>query len=156
MLNNDKETIMTLKFKCTHFVCLATTCLISLVLAACDSEPKNALAQQQHFICKSLIDGFLKAEHLGQYELQHFQPIIQNAVIERNYTYRVSADNQMRLVTPQQKKLHFQCQHAGNQSYTVKLLDPSNNTLQTLVHLNLPPRDVLKQLTAYSLGNQTQ
>ena len=141
---------MRFKLKCTPYIFVATTCFIAFTLSACDAKPKNALAQQQHFICKSLIDGFLKAQHLGQYELQNVHPIIQDAVSERQYIYRVSSDYQIRL-TPQQKKLHFQCQHQDPQHYRVQFIHTDSQIVQPLIQLELPPKPIMRQLTAFSL-----
>ena len=45
-------------------LCVFSVLLVGL-LSACDVQQQNQQVQQQHFVCKSLIDGFLKAENLG-------------------------------------------------------------------------------------------
>ncbi|QIO07619.1 hypothetical protein [Acinetobacter lanii] len=146
---------MKCNFKCQDAVFLPIICVLSFALGACDSKPQNALAQQQHFICKSLIEGFLKAEHLGQYELEQIQPMIKNVVSTRNYIYRVSAENQIRFNSPQQKNLHFQCQHSKDQNYTVQLVNRENKTRHNLMYLQVPPKQVIQQLSAYAMKNST-
>lgn len=143
-------------FKCQKAVFLPTICVLSFALGACDTKPQNALAHQQHFICKSLIEGFLKAEHLGQYQLEQVQPMIKNVVSTRNYIYRVSGENQIRLSSPQQKNLHFQCQHSKDQNYSVQLINRENNTQHNLIYLQVPPKQVIQQLSAYTVKNSAQ
>lgn len=128
--------------------------IVMLFASGCAPQPKNQLAQQQHYICKSLIEGFLKAGSLGQYELQHFQPVLNEVVAQRYYTYRVKDDYQMKMNIPQQNKLNFQCHYNGNQRYTVQLFNPEHQSLQNLISLDLPPQKTIQKLTAFALQNQ--
>lgn len=124
------------------------------LLSACDVKQPNQQAHQQHFVCKSLIDGFLKAENLERYELQHFQPTLHQTATERQYVYHVADDHRMKLNVPRQQTLKFQCQHDGAQRYTVQLLNADNQTQQNLISLNLPPQQTIQTLTAFALKNQ--
>jgi hypothetical protein len=47
----------------------------TLTLMACQPEQHTQAQSQQNFICKSLIQGFLSAQKLTQYELEQIQPI---------------------------------------------------------------------------------
>lgn len=135
-----------------------TCCVLALfaisVLSACDVQMTNQQAQQQHFVCKSLIDGFLKAERLGRYELQHFQPTLHQTATERDYVYHVLDDYQMKLNVPRQQKLRFQCKHDGAQHYSVQLFNSEDQKSQHLISLNLPPAQTIQRLTAFALKNQ--
>lgn len=132
-----------------------TCCLgFLMTLTACDSSPKNQLAQQQNFICKSLIDGFLKAESLGQYELLSFEPNIHDVVNQRNYIYRVSSDYRMKSNIPHQQRLQFQCKHDSAQRYSVNLLNPVNQRLHHIISLDLPPKETVQALTAFSIKTE--
>lgn len=127
--------------------------MVMLFAAGCAPQPKNQLAQQQHYICKSLIEGFLKAGSLGQYELQHFQPALNNVVTQRYYTYRVKGDYQMKLNIPKQNKLNFQCQHDQAQHYVVQILSPDSSNIQQIIQFKLPSKQVMHQLTAFRLNH---
>lgn len=130
------------------------TFLIMGLLSACNIEPQNQQAQQQHFICKSLIEGFLKAENLGHYEIHKFQPTLHRPTIEREYFYTVAVDHRIKLNIPRQNKLRFNCQHNGNQRYTVQMYNPELRSLQNLISLDLPPQKTIQKLTTFALHNQ--
>lgn len=128
--------------------------LVIGLLSACDIQQTNQQAQQQHFVCKSLIDGFLKAGNLGHYTLQKIQPTLNDKATERAYVYAVADDYLMKLNVPRQQKLKFNCQHDGAQRYTVQLLNVDKQTQQNLISLNLPPQQTIQTLTAFVLKNQ--
>lgn len=52
-----------IKTKINNVIGISSLLLSAALLSACDTPTRNQAAQQQHFICKSLIDGFLKAQH---------------------------------------------------------------------------------------------
>lgn len=124
--------------------------LSSSLLSACDSPTHNQAAQQQHFICKSLIDGFLKAQYLGQYQLNHIQPTLHTTASQRHYTYQVSSDSIAKLNMPKQNQLQFECQQNASH-YSVELINTNQNSKQMLMRLDLPEAQTMKKLTAYSL-----
>lgn len=144
----EKNAYPTNAILCTFLVILMG------LLSACDLKQMNQQAQQQHLVCKSLIDGFLKAENLGHYVLKKFQPTLDNTATERAYVYAVADDHLMKLNVPRQQKLQFNCQHDGAQRYTVQLLNVDNQTQQNLISLNLPPQQTIQTLTAFVLKNQ--
>ncbi len=123
-------------------------------LSACDVKQTNQQAQQQHFVCKSLIDGFLKAENLGHYILEKIQPTLDDTVTERAYVYAVAEDQLIKLNVPRQSKLKFNCQYDGAQRYTLQLFNPEYQRSENLIRLDLPPQKTIQTLTAFVLKNQ--
>lgn len=126
----------------------------ALLLSACQPQATNQIAQQQHFICKSLIEGFLKTQRLGEYQLDHLQPTLQHAAPIRAYTYRVSSDIKMRLNMPTQQNLNFECQQDAAQHFEVRLVNQAENSKQNLLSLDLPPQKTIDTLTAFALKTQ--
>lgn len=126
----------------------------ALLLSACQPQATNQIAQQQHFICKSLIEGFLKTQRLGEYQLDHLQPTLQHAAPIRAYTYRVSSDITMRLNMPTQQNLNFECQQDAAQHFEVRLVNQAENSKQNLLSLDLPPQKTIDTLTAFALKTQ--
>ncbi|MFW1859414.1 hypothetical protein [Acinetobacter defluvii] len=131
-------------------VLLATVFLLS----ACQPQTINQTAQQQHFICKSLIEGFLKTQHLGEYQLDHLQPTLQHTAASRAYTYRVSSDVNMRINIPKQQNLNFECQQKSAQHFNVQLIDQQQSIVQNVLSLNLPSQKTIDTLTAFALKTQ--
>ncbi len=134
-------------------LCVFSVLLVGL-LSACDVQQQNQQVQQQHFVCKSLIDGFLKAENLGHYTLQKIQPTLHETATDREYVYAVADDYLMKLNVPRQQKLKFNCQHEGTQRYTVQLFNPEHQRSQNLISLDLPTQKTIQTLTAFALKNQ--
>lgn len=127
---------------------IAYLCLISSLLMACQPTPINQANQQQSYVCKSLIEGFLKAQSLGQYELRSIHPDLEQAATKRTYTYKTASDISMRLNTPTQPWLNFQCNQKGNH-YNVQLLEAHRTEALPLLSLNLPEQKQIKRMTAY-------
>ena len=127
---------------------------ISFLLMACQPQANNALAQKQNFICKSLIEGFLKTQQLGQYQLQHLQPTLHETSAQRLYQYHISADHEMRIHLPQQQNLNFQCSQTSAQHFELKLLNHEQQEIQTLLSLDLLPQKTMDNLTAFALKTQ--
>lgn len=127
------------------FVC------ILLALSACQPQQVNQAAQQQHFICKSLIEGFLKTQNLGEYQLNHLQPTLHQTATIREYTYRASADHAMKINMPTQQNLKFECQQNSAQHFEIKLINLPSDGQATLLSLNLPPQKTIDNLTAFVL-----
>ena len=126
----------------------------ALLLSACQPQATNQIAQQQHFICKSLIEGFLKTQRLGEYQLDHLQPSLQHTAPIRAYTYRVSSDITMRLNMPTQQNLNFECQQDAAQHFEVHLVNQAENSKQNLLSLDLPSQKTIDTLTAFALKTQ--
>ena len=126
-----------------------------LALSACKPQ-SNTVAKQQHFICSALIEGFLKTQNLAQYQLWHIQPALQHVASQRLYVYQAQTSYQTRLL-PSQKKLRFHCEQNSAQQFQIKLA-PSAEAHgavpeETLLSLQLPQPERMKQLTAYTLGS---
>lgn len=134
--------------------CSTAILSIGFLLMACQPQPSNALAQKQHFICKSLIEGFLKTQQLGQYQLQHIQPTLHQTSAQRLYQYHVSSDHEMRTLMPQQQDLKFQCSQSSAQHFELKLLNHEQREIQTLLSLDLLPQKTMDNLTAFVLKTQ--
>ena len=127
---------------------------ISFLLMACQPQASNALAQKQHFVCKSLIEGFLKTQQLGQYQLQHMQPTLHQTSAQRLYQYHVSSDHERRTLMTQQQDLNFQCSQSSAQHFELKLLNHKQQEIQTLLSLELLPQKTMDKLTAFVLKTQ--
>ena len=126
----------------------------ALILSACQPQQVNQAAQQQHFICKSLIVGFLKTQRLGEYQLDHLQPTLHYTAANRAYSYRVSSDVNMRINMPTQQNLDFECQQNSAQHFEIKLLNKAQGNSQSLLSLDLPPQKTIDTLTAFALKTQ--
>ena len=129
---------------------IAYLCLISSLLTACQPTQINQASQQQSYVCKSLIEGFLKTQSLGQYELRNIHPALEQTAAERTYTYNTRSDITMRLNSPTQPQLAFQCNQENNH-FTVQLLEPRGKERLHLLSLNLPEQQQIKTMTAYQL-----
>ena len=135
---------------------------VAFGLIACQPQQVNQATQQQHFVCKSLIEGFLKAQHLGEYQLEHLQPTLHRASAIRQYSYHVSNDEKMKINTPVQKNLNFQCQQTSAQHFEIHLINSQqisqdeNPRLkqQPLLSLELPPHKASDTLTTSVLKTQ--
>lgn len=124
----------------------------SFAMFGCESYEPNQVAQQQHFICKSLIDGFLKTQNLGQYQLKQIQPTLAHSSAQRDYVYTNSSDHQIKLNMPQRHDLKFQCNQLSAQRFNVGLLDPNRGTLSPLMRIDLPPKEDINKFTAYVIN----
>lgn len=132
-----------------------TMVVVGGVLSACQPQQLNAGAQQQGFVCKSLIEGFLKTQNLAHYELKSIQPTLQETAMQRTFVYQTASDHAIQLKSiPSRSNLQFHCQQT-DQHYALQLItDTQNNTANNrinLISLQLPATDTIKQLTAYSL-----
>ncbi|TCM65109.1 hypothetical protein EC844_11672 [Acinetobacter calcoaceticus] len=131
-------------------VCLS---LLSLGLVACQPKQLNQVAQQQGFVCKSLIEGFLKTQHLGQYELRSIAPSLHETAAQRTYVYQSASDNSVRLNMPTQPHLKFSC-HQANDQYVLKLVNEFQQDDAVLMSLQVPSKDSINQMTAYRQENR--
>lgn len=125
-------------------------CLISSLLMACQPTPVNQASQQQSYVCKSLIEGFLKTQNLGQYELREIEPHLQQTATERVYRYKTTSDITMRLNAPIQPDLAFRCSQQNHQ-YNVQLMDSHSKEALPLLSLNLPEEQTMRTMTAYQI-----
>ena len=125
---------------------------VATLMTGCETQRPNVLAQQQNYICKSLIDGFLKAQQLGQYQLSDISPSLEQVSPQRHYIYSISSDRNFRLNMPKQNELKFICNQPTEQRFSVELFDPSQQRLSALMSIDLPPQQQIKKLTAYALN----
>ncbi|MEG2357295.1 hypothetical protein [Acinetobacter sp.] len=125
--------------------------IICLGLAACQPEAGNAQAKQRNFVCKALIEGFLTAQQLQQYELDQIQPAQQGAASRGLYIYKARLDHSVN-VMPQQQKLHFACQQTSARKFQIQLSGPQQQNARPLLSVELPEPAQLKALTAFSLN----
>ena len=126
---------------------------LSLCLAACQPVEINQAAQQQNFVCKSLIEGFLKTQQLGQYQLRSIKPSLQQNAVQRRYVYNTTSDNNAQFRTPIQQHLDFNCEQQDNH-FVLNLLDGTRKEPIHLMSLVMPSAQTIKQLTAYQLKIQ--
>lgn len=127
---------------------------IAFTLTACQPQQVNQAAQQQHFVCKSLIEGFLKTQRLGNYQLDHFEPTLHQTASFRNYVYRASGDQTIKINLPVQKNLEFKCQQTSAQHFEIGLVMPQQSNSPALLSLDLPPQKTIDTLTAFALKTQ--
>lgn len=121
------------------------------LLTACQPQTVNHTAQQQHYICKSLIEGFLKTQQLGSYELQHLQPTLNQTAETRYYSYRAGRDHNIKINIPLQQDLEFECLQSSAQHFEIRLSHPTRHDQLPLLSLNLPPKQTIETLTAFSV-----
>ena len=100
--------------------------LLGLVLlfTGCVPTEQNIEEQQRNYICKSLINGFLQAQQLGQYEFH-------NKKIESNkeyYTYQQPTVSGMVLGIPKNLEIRFECLEKSLKNYELKILDDYSNS----------------------------
>ena len=126
---------------------------LSVFLMACQPPQINQAAQQQHFVCKSLIEGFLKTQQLGQYQLRSIRPTLVETTDQRHYVYNTTSDNNALLNTPIQPRLHFNCEQQDNH-FVLNLLDGYQQEPVQVMRLDLPSEQMIKQLTAFQLKTQ--
>ncbi|AOA59798.1 hypothetical protein [Acinetobacter larvae] len=121
--------------------------MMSLWLSACQQPESNHQSQQQHFICKSLIEGYLKSQALQNYQFYSMQPTLQFSSATRHYHYQSSMAHQSVLVQqPRRKNIDFICQQQ-QQRFTLSLLPNEHATTAKqvtpiqLLQLDLPMQD---------------
>ena len=144
----------TMNFQPKNKILQLSVMACAMFMAGCEIQQPNALAQQQNYICKSMIDGFLKAQQLGQYQLSDVSPTLDQISPQRQYIYKVSSDQNFRLNMPQQNQLKFICNQNTQQRFSVELFDPSQQRLSALMSIELPPQQKMDSLTAYTFNKK--
>lgn len=89
-----------------------------LCLSACHPTI-NDKTQEQNFICKSLIKGYLQAQQLGQYEFHQKT----NEYGTEQYIYRQPTVSGMVLGIPKAQQIKFECVESVNETYDVYVID---------------------------------
>jgi hypothetical protein len=110
-------------------------CVLSLALSACQPKQQTA-AEQQQFICHTLIDGFLKTQALTEYRFHQVQPLTQSSVHAQIYTYTAQHNNRLYALT-QQAKLQFNCQKLSARKFQIKLHHPQAEIVDSAVLLQI-------------------
>lgn len=88
-----------------------------LLITACDSISKPQ--HEQSFICKSLINGYLQAQQLGQYKFH--QQINQRE--SSQYIYVQPTVGGMVLGIHQASQLQFECTKSSQNTYYIFVID---------------------------------
>lgn len=117
--------------------------LISLFLCLSACQPTAVpLQQRHHFVCKSLIEGYLKTQHLAQFELWKKQYIKMQLTHYMIYIYREPTVSGLVLGIPKPNEMEFQCYQNTSQQYVVTRTEPTGASTVLLKVLMSP-----KQLT---------
>ena len=95
--------------------------MMTLVISACHPIQNDAQQHQSHFICQALIHGYLKAQHLGEYEV-HQQT---NQLNRINYVYQKPTTSGLVLGIPPLQQIKFECHQSSQHQYQVFLIEPS-------------------------------
>ena len=102
-----------------------------LLLQACKSQ-HTTKENEQNFICKSLIQSYLKSQQLGQYEFH--QKKYKNG--KNIYTFNQPTVSGMVLGIQQTLKLQFECLNPAEHIYKLKIISPYTHDQPILqVHL---------------------
>lgn len=104
------------------------------LLQACKST-NTTKENEQDFICKSLIQGYLQSQQLGQYKFH--QKKYEN---EREiYTFNQPTVSGMVLGIPQTLKLQFECLNPTENVYKLKIIYPYTDN-QSVLQVQLMPK----------------
>lgn len=126
-------------------------CSVLLLLAGCEKPTATQIQQQRHsFICKSLIDGYLNAQHLGQFKFWEQQQL--NAQQNVEYIYRQPTVHGVMLGILQQPEIRFQCRKEAQQQYVLEVLDTKLNQALPVLTVHLPEQ-AENQLSAADYSN---
>lgn len=142
-----------MKFAQKQILCSLSLITFLFILQGCETKQLNLAAQEQHFICKSLIDGYLKSQSLGQYQFDQVHPTLEHSSPQRDYTYKVTSDSQIKFNYPRQNNLQFLCNQTSAQKFQVELRNLTQHTQYQVISLELPPNNEIQQLTAYALNH---
>ncbi|APX64163.1 hypothetical protein [Acinetobacter schindleri] len=114
-----------------------------LSLLGCEKKTMTVADQQQDFICKSLIQGFLNTQKLPHYAID-----MQMDRIQTKFSY-TAQPNQSQARTPRQGTLGFDC-ILQKREVKLSLVDPISSQVHVILTLNLPSEAQMKRLTAYT------
>ena len=127
-------------------IIISLFCLLSL--SACQPPRVSQQVQQQHFICKALIEGFLKTQNLTDYQFLSLAPSLTETSTQRTYQYRLNNEREMQMNLPHQKNLQFQCDQSSAENFKISLAGEGDAML-SLIQLDLPKASTLELLNAY-------
>lgn len=116
--------------------------ILGIGLSACQPKQHTA-AEQQKFICRTLIDSFLKTQLMNDYRLDSMKPIRSDGLDNLLYTYTAQHRQQLN-ITPQQSKLRFNCQKLSARKFQIRLhqLEPSHLNSLVLLRIELPKQPI--------------
>lgn len=121
--------------------------ILGIGLSAC--QPKqHSTAEQQKFVCRTLIDSFLKIQSMSQYRLDHIDPIRSDLFEGLLYTYKALQSHHLNIM-PQKLKLQFECQKIAARKFQIKLHYPKNMQLDSsiLFMIELPKQQPTPLIT---------
>ena len=127
-------------------IIISLFCLLSL--SACQPPHVSQQVQQQHFICKALIEGFLKTQNLTDYQFLSLAPSLTETSTQRTYQYRLNNEREMQMNLKRQKNLQFQCDQSSAENFKISLAGEGDAML-SLIQLDLPKASTLEMLSAY-------
>ena len=123
-------------------------CVSFFSLSGCQPETTQQINQQQNFMCKFLISGFLKAVRLPLYRIQLER--VQHLHTQLHY---IAHPEHYQSLMPQQQQLQLHCtQKAG--FIFLDLIDPQTHHPERVLSLKTPEAPLVKRLTAYHLSNK--
>ncbi len=117
--------------------------ILGIGMSACQPKQLSAI-EQQKFVCRTLIDGFLKTQSMNHYRLGQIEPIDSSSSNDLLYTYKAQQHGQLH-IRPRQATLQFDCQKRSARTFQIKLHQSENsvNDSALLLRIELPE----KQLT---------
>lgn len=115
-------------------------------LSACQPKQHTA-AEQQKFVCHTLIEGFLKTQSMSQYGLDHIEAIRAEHPEDLLYTYTAQQRQHLN-ITPQKAKLQFNCQKLAARKFQIRLHQPQQAIANSpvLLRIELPEQPVDKYM----------
>ena len=101
------------------------TLYISLIFLNACQPVQSIAAQQQNFVCKALIEGYLKAQQFNNFELRKEKREELHSTDQITYLYWQATLSGRMLGIPKPAELTFQCQRISSQHYRIQSLDAS-------------------------------
>lgn len=116
--------------------------ILGIGLSACQPKQHTA-AEQQKFVCRTLIDSFLKTQSMNDYRLDSMKPIHLDGLDDLLYTYTAQHRQQLN-ITPQQAKLQFECQKISARKFQIRLhpQETSMGSSPVLLRIELPEQPI--------------
>lgn len=125
--------------------------ILGIGLSACQPKQQSAI-EQQKFVCRTLIDSFLKTQSMNDYRLDSMKPIRSDGLDNLLYTYKAPQSHHLN-ITPQQAKLQFNCQKIAERKFQIKLHFPQNLLPDSSILLAIElPKQQLKPLITHAVA----
>lgn len=123
--------------------------ILGLGLSACEPKQQSAV-EQQNFICRTLIEGFLKTQSMSHYQLKQVDSLHSTTGNDQIYTYTRQQYGNLHLM-PQQTTLQFNCQKYSARKFQIKLHHAQQTIADTAVLLKIElPEQQMKSFITYS------